>query len=1089
MKFTSSVKAACFCLCIFSLLACKDNKTSTVPDPKTFKKPPAAYAVHTWWHWMDNAISREGITADLEAMKREGISTATILNVSLFEEKDLGIKPVIFNSPEWYAMFRWALEEAERLGIKIGVHNCDGWSTSGGPWISPELSMKHCVWRKTVINGGSDTIIQLKKPACTLDFYRDIAVLAYLSPSKQNKFANIKPFIEKDGKNTGDILYDGNPFSMERLTGDHQFDIRLPAKINASRLVFHARKEFQWGNTKTLECVIEIQAHSVGSSFRTIAQFRNPDLNRSNIFDFPSTTSSRFRIRISNLVDYEAYNPTGIAELEILDEYEKPSYHTEIPSHLEKTVTTKPHSSEEIYLEGPETSGIDLSGIIDLTSFMNKDGSLNWNAPPGEWTILRIGYTTTGAVNAPATRAGTGLECDKMDTSALNHHFSHFPSSLVKEAGPHTGHTFDYLFVDSWECRYQNWTESFPDEFQKRRGYNIIPWLAVIAGEVITGQEETERFLHDYRLTIADLIEDNYYKHFHELCHRLGLKSHAEVIYGGTGYPPLDVLRTNRYFDVPMFEFWAGLEPSTGLIGYKPVNRSGTDLPMHAASVYGKELMPAEAYTGFANYSESPWDLKLHGDRAFCSGINMMVLHSYVHQPDERKPGTTLGGFGQTFNRHNPWWNFSSQWFDYHSRVQYLLQKGTRKSDLLCFMGDRLYDPWTAEWEQNLPVGISIQKCNADILKNHASVKKGKIRLDNGLDYKILLLPDDQKMDLLSLEAIASLVKAGAVVMGTKPQSTLSLLNKEENDRKLAALAEEIWGEEYDASGKIIREPGKGKVYSGYSIEEVLMEEKHVPSLTWDDNEKIPLLFIHKQDIESEFWFMVNQEDKEAIRTCTFISSFKNLSIWDPMDGNIYRPGNEKRNGDTISMDITFPGKASFFVVSSDKPMGELPGHGYWNGKYILKDYTISIGTQGFGKEMKQMNSLDFFNNTDELKYHSGEAYYEIQFDLPDTVVNNSPKYLSCGEVYDGYEVILNGQTLGEAVFPYFRFELPEIVKVSGNVLQVKTGNAYRNRLIGNNLQQVNPYGLWTTSPAYQLPGSGMPLKNAGMKGPVTFFW
>jgi hypothetical protein len=1089
MKFSNPAKALCFCLCIFSLLAFKDHRTSTVPYPKIFKNPPADFAVHTWWHWMDNAISREGITADLEAMKREGVSTATILNASLFKEKDLGIKPVIFNTPEWYAMFRWALEEAERLGIKIGVHNCDGWTTSGGPWIRPELSMKQCVWSKTIMHCGKDTVIKLIKPACTLDFYRDIAVLAYPSPSKQNTFARNKPLIKKDGEDTGNVYYDGNPYSLTSVTGDHCIDVLFPAKIQASKLVFHPRKQFYWGN-KTFECMIEVQALSEGANFRTIAQFKNPELNRSNIFEFPATTTSCFRIRISNLVNYEANNPPGIAELELLDEHEKPYYNTEIPFHLEKIVTAKRQSLEDMYMKGPETSGIDLSEIIELSSSMNRDGIIEWNLPAGEWTILRIGYTTTGVVNGPATKAGTGLECDKMDTIALNYHFSQFPSKLVKEAGSLTGHTFDHLLVDSWECKYQNWTESFPGEFYKRRGYSIIPWLPVIAGEVITGQEETARFLHDYRQTIADLIEYNFYKHFHELCHRLGLKSHAEVIYGGADYPPLDILRTNRYFDVPMFEFWAGLEP------YKPGKRSGinlpmsqVDLPMHAASVYGKKLLAAEAYTGLANYSESPWDMKQYGERAFCSGINQMVLHSYVHQPDERKPGTTLGGFGQTFNRHNPWWNFSSHWFDYHARVQYLLQRGTRKADLLCLIGDRLNDTWTPEWEQNLPEGISIQKCNTDILKNHASVQKGKIRLDNGLDYKILLLPDDQKMELPSLEAIASLVKAGAVVMGTKPLSTLSLLNMEENDRKLAALAGEIWGKEYGAAGKSIRKYGKGKVYSGYSIVEVLMKEKYVPYLRWDEKEKTPLLYIHKQDRGSEFWYMVNQEDKNAKRTCTFISSFKNLSIWDPIDGKIYRPENEKRKGDTISMDISFPGKASFFVVASDKPMGKLPVLGHWKGKYILKDYTVSLGTKGFGKEMKQMDELDFFNNTEQLKYHSGETYYEIYFNLPDTVVNKIPKYLSCGEVYDGYEVILNGQSLGEAVFPFYRFELPENVKVSGNLLQVRIGNSYRNRFIGNNLHQENPYGLWTTTLSFILPGSGEPLKNGGMKGPVTFYW
>ncbi len=804
MKKNHLLQNLLVCFILFLSASGCSLKSDQAPDPLAFQQPDSSFAIHTWWHWIDNAITREGITADLEAMKREGIATATILNISLFDEKDLGVKAVMFNTPEWYEMFRWALEEANRLGITIGVHNCDGWSTSGGPWIKPEQSMKQCVWNTSRVQGDQDISLALPIPHANNDFYRDIAVLAYPAGQKKNSFGASSPAFEVNGSPIDDILFDGDPFSMIRISGPSTISVNCSIPITVSQFAIHPRISFQWGNQRDVSCKITLEAATGKGAYQKIAVLDRPAINETILFPFPEITADKFRISISNYIDNENFNAFGISEFELLAADEQAQYASDIPHHLEKIASTQAGDIRDLFsVGGPSTGRVSPAEIIDLSSNMTPEGILSWKAPAGEWNILRIGYTSTGAVNGPATNAGRGLECDKMDTTALNFHFSQFSAKLAAEAGAYTGNTFEYIFVDSWECNYQNWTANFPAEFQKRRGYSMIPWLPVIAGEVVEGQEETERFLQDYRQTISDLIEHHFFEHFNTLCHRLGVKSHAEVIYGGTGYPPLDVLKTNQYVDVPMFEFWAGLEPESGLINYGPVQRAASDMPMQAANLYGKKVVPAEAYTGYANYSESPWDLKLYGDRAFCSGVNEMVLHSYVHQPDQRKPGTTLGGFGQTFNRHNPWWNYASQWFSYHARVQYMLQKGTTNADLLCFTGDRLYDLWSPGWEQALPAGFAVQKCNSDILLYHAKVKDGLIRLDNGISYRLLLLPDDQGMELSTLQQIAKLVKEGAIVTGPKPAHTLSLLHARENDSLLIALADQLWGAA-DGSGKYL---------------------------------------------------------------------------------------------------------------------------------------------------------------------------------------------------------------------------------------------------------------------------------------------
>ena len=287
---------------------------------------------------------------------------------------------------------------------------------------------------------------------------------------------------------------------------------------------------------------------------------------------------------------------------------------------------------------------------------MLPDGILNWDSPAGNWTILRFGFTSTGMLNVPATNEGTGLECDKMDSSAVNLHFNSFTQKLISNAGIYVGNTFKFILIDSWEAAFQNWTDRFPEEFQNRRGYNILDFIPLLCGNVMNSPEESEGVLFDFRKTIAELIESSYFNQFVKLSHRQGLELHAEVIYGGSNYPPIDILKTNSASDLIMGEFWAG-GYSRSFQDFVP-SAPEIQLTSSAVTGYDKSLNAAEAYTGMAHYSESPAYLKPFGDQMYCSGINQFILHSYVHQPTDQKPGLTLGEFGSHFNRNNTTWPY-----------------------------------------------------------------------------------------------------------------------------------------------------------------------------------------------------------------------------------------------------------------------------------------------------------------------------------------------------------------------------------------------------------------------------------------------
>lgn len=157
--------------------------TSTIPPSATelaeqFHDPPRAAAPLTWWHWMNGNVSEAGITADLEAMRQIGLRGAIVFSVG----QDTPPGDVPFGSPAFYELAAFAVREAKRLGLEIGFHSCDGWSASGGPWITPEMSMKMLTAAALRLRGPAHYDRVLPSPPTRAELYGDIATLALPLP-------------------------------------------------------------------------------------------------------------------------------------------------------------------------------------------------------------------------------------------------------------------------------------------------------------------------------------------------------------------------------------------------------------------------------------------------------------------------------------------------------------------------------------------------------------------------------------------------------------------------------------------------------------------------------------------------------------------------------------------------------------------------------------------------------------------------------------------------------------------------------------------------------------------------------------------
>ena len=1112
-----------------------------------FAEPPHAAGVHAWWHWVDGAITREGITKDLEALAAQGVVQVTILNVGLFGDRDFGVPRVRFASPEWFDMFRWALAESHRLGITVGVHNCDGWSSSGGPWITPEQSMKQLVWTKSIVEGGRAIDVPLLRPAEVEGYYRDVAVVAVPTRQRPSAFVAAAPGLRVNGADRPfGPLADGCPISGLRIQKGDRLELDLRSASSFDRVAIHVRRPFMWGDRSKFVTRYALETSSDGRDYRPLADLEVRGLNTTQVFPVPRASARFVRVTVGDVTDSDPWFAIEIGELELLQPSESPAYSPAIPFIAQKTSAIVADSDEDVSVQATEPAWAPAPGdVVLLTDRMSADGRLRWQAPPGSWAVLRVGYTSTGATNNPATAEGRGLECDKMDPAAVEQHFRGFPARAIEAAGERVADTFRFVLVDSWEAGFQNWTARMPDEFQKRRGYALTAWLPVLTGEIVGTSGESEAALFDFRQTIADLIRESYYERMAALLHERHVELHAEVIYGGGGYPPLDVLRSTKPVDLPMFEFWT----STGddaLVAFSPADAPELNLPAAAAAGFGKTLFGSEAYTGYAHYSESFADLKAFGDRAYTAGINRMILHSSVHQPTDDTPGLTLGKFGSHFNRHNSTWPFAAPWLTYQARVQSVLGQGAPVFDVLYFLGDQLPQSFARNAATSVPPGYSVTAINAELLAGRVSVKDGRLQFGPSA-AALLSLPPQPGMSLETLRRIEALVRDGAHVYGPKPTRTLSRSDLAQA-HAFREIADRVWGG-VDGTTVFTHAYGKGSVTWGTPIGNALDRVHASPQFSSVPSGERDVLFTHRRIGDDDVFFVVNQHDRALTRECAFRVGTSTPEIWNPETGAVEHPAAFVHDGDLLRVPVRFgPRQALVFVFRRAAPRAHVTSISTGG----LRVFPAAPGAEGLAPDLRfdgpsvrvtvgapadltfgtsdgrtlsgrfapaQPLAISAVHGTLELKsavssgggteptartveiadlrplseyaapeirYFSGEAVYHLRFTAPAVgAIGTDRLLLDLGEFDAAAGVTLNGRALGTSWRPGIPLDVTASL-ARENELVVRVPVVYRNRLIGDLAQFGQVRSVRTSSPVADLLTPAKPLKRSGLIGPLS---
>ena len=1080
-----------------------------------FADPPREARLRAYWWWLNGNVTAAAITRDLQEMAEKGFGGALICDAGGAEQD--GNDPVphgpTFFTPPWRELYRHALREADRLGLEMSLNIQSGWNL-GGPMVKPADAPKRLVWSDTRVQGPGPLRVALPEPLHEPAFYRDVAVVAWpvLGGHGGDATLEVTAGSQQPVHVAADAV-DGSPHTFWVSGGVHPGDGPTPQRPEWIRFRFdrpvsvHGLRFTGRPGYGPRRC--ELQASDDGRTWQVLASFEGQKEGETSV-RFDPTRAGSFRLLILDAFDAQDGPPRNVQIVEIALEGpdgpwprrqdDRRIRHFEHKT-LDRVLGRSAPDTSPLFDEAPSVPGeehLHAASLLDLTGRMGPDGTLEWDAPEGTWEILRFGCTLNRHCRVNTNSQGwDGYAIDPFDAGIFRSYWNEIVEPLIADAGPLAGRTLAYLHTDSWEIEAANWTATLPQEFRRRRGYDLLPFLPAIAGRIVDSREITNRYLHDFRKTLGDLAVDNHFRLFRENAHRHGLRIHPES--GGPHAVPIDSLRCLGLNDAPMSEFWS----RSWRHRVTDEDRFFVKQPASAAHTCGRRFVLAEGFTNIGpHWQETLSDnLKPSFDRACCEGLNLLVWHAFTCSPAEMGlPGQQYFA-GTHLDPGTTWWNRSGPFLAYLNRCQFLLQQGLFVADVVYYYGDHV--PNFARLKASDPAGVlpgfDYDVATEEVVLTRMSVRDGRIVLPDGMSYRLLVLPPREAISLPVLEKIRELVHAGATVVGPRPRKATGLQDYPACDDRVARLAEELWPREPGQASV-----GRGRVISGRPARQVLLDDGVPPDLeyvvtaagaaTRPVEPGTPVLdFIHRRDGETDIYFVVNLTEQALTADVLFRVGGKAPELWDAVTGHRRRLAVWSPEAGRTRVPLEFAPCGSWFILFR-QPAGSPPAQTPDGGNFprlsrlaeLTGPWTVRFDPRWGGPESVEFPSLVCWTQRPEpgIRFYSGTAFYEKTFDLPDAAgTPGSRLYLDLGNVRQLAAVTLNGRDLGVLWAWPLRVEITDAVQPAGNRLRIEVVNCWANRVIGD--AALAPEQRLTRTNIRKLTADS-PLMDSGLLGPVT---
>ncbi len=1109
------------------LAVCAGHARATAPPADAlydgFRHPPESARPRVWWHWMNGNISKAGIKLDLEWMHRVGLGGFTLFDAAL-PGSDVLDKRLIYMTPEWQDAVRYAIGLADQLHLDATIATSAGWSETGGPWVKPADGMKKLVWTETIVQGGAPLTTPLPCPSSSTgpfqqvtvgrdqftgqelkigNFYADARVIATRLPSTDPPMSVRVSTASGPTDATG--LSDGiiaETLQLSRPSAASpswvQFDYEQPTTIRGVTVALAARPRTFFDTTQKAH----LESSDDGKTFRTVAPIVAGAFNQ-NTTALPPTTARTFRVVFEppGPGDMAAFlsgmapgaappamapsspssgpPPFPVSELvlhadSVVHRFEEKAGFSTVPDYY--AVTTP---------EVDPASALRRADTIDLTSKLRPDGTLDWTPPEGRWLVIRLGYSLTGHQNGPAPAEGSGLEVDKLSRDRVRDYMAKYLSLYREMLGPLFGSRgVTATLSDSIEAGSQNWTDDILEQFTRRRGYDPTPFLPALTGHVVESAETSDRFLWDFRKTIAELLAEYHYGQVTESVHAVGMKTYGEALEDHR--PQLgDDIAMRSYVDIPMGAMWTMQKNAPPRATYASDLRGAASV----AHVYGRPLVAAESMTSaLAPWAFSPRDLRRVADLEFALGVNRIVIHSSVHQPLlDKAPGLTLFIFGQYFNRNETWAEQARPWIDYLARNAFMLQQGRFQADVAYFYGEEA--PITGLYGDtqvpDAPTRYGFDFVNADIVLKLLTVKDGWLVTPTGMRYRALQLGGSSShMTLAVVKKLGELVDAGAIVVGARPVSSPSL---SDDAQEYAAAVDRLWGASNTQA--VERTVGKGRIVPAGNIDRALQSLGLAPDVE-SATPDLPLMAIHRHLGDGDVYFVTNRKDQPLTTSIAFRVAGRQPELWDA-DSGARHPLSYRTEGDRTIVPISLLGDGSALIVfrtptsvkarTVASPVERVLST-------LESGWTVSFQSGRGAPERHDIAGPGSWTNSTlpGVKYFSGTATYRARWTRPGRAgtAPGARLILDLGDVRELAEVLVNGKRVRTLWTPPFRADITDALGPGANTIEIRVTNLWVNRLIGDAQQNAEKVAF-TVSPAYT---PGAPLRPSGLLGPVRIF-
>ena len=1043
-----------------------------------FQDPPQAARPRVWWHWMDGNVSMEGIRADLDWMERAGIG-----GFHQFDAGGVGVSQIVaekmpYGSTDWKVALQYAMDLAQVKGMETAVASAPGWSSTGGPWVKPADAMKKLTWRTVEVTGPGLQVVRLPELFSTPGEYQNIPggdgsvfpwneyliTVAVRLPEAELSMQEMGARVSSSGgRFTVEDLTDGDYANAGELpVGPDgyawiQYSFDRPELVRAITVGGNPRRSI-WRNDPP-EYRNYLAASDDGENWRKVCMIPSSQLPVLTM-TVPATRAKYFRLMVQNpepdssMVRFggQVVVPSGTMVPEFVLHGVVKVNHAE-----DKAGFAAPHDFAD-YMT-PETQ-TPVMNVQDLT-LIDRNGTLVWKVPEGKWRIYRFGASLTGKKNHPAPPEATGLEVDKLDPEAWEAYFKEFFLT-------YGGMPVQYLLTDSYEAGQMTWTRNLFSEFKDRRGYELYYWLPALTGEIIHSTDETERFLFDWRQTLAELFAENYDR-LGDLAREAGMKGrYTESHENGHVYVG-DGMDLKRRADVPMSAIWMD---NAGDGSALPMAMADIRESASVAHVYGQNIVAAESFTtsgvGGKSYSYCPENMKYTADIALSCGLNRFVIHESSHQPsDAHRPGLDLIGFGQWFNRHETWAEEARVWTDYLARSSYLLQQGRFKADILYYYGeDNSITGLFGLRLPDIPSGYSYDFIQPSGLQDAVFPLDGKLVTTSGMSYRMLVLgPNCRVMSTAVLRRILYLARAGVPVCGTLPEQVASLTGSRVEFQELVQQLKPL----------LLDLPLKEALQAKGIEPDFVAPEK------W--------AYIHRETDEEDIYWIRNFTGADASSVILVRGGEGQPRLLDPATGKYHRINASTSPDGYRYFRLDLEENDAVFVVIGKK--AETPVPVQHLRKYPLLtmegSWNLSFDSGLGAPSSTTFERLQSYTESSDpsIRYYSGTVTYRKNFKLSRKQLKDAASYeLDLGEVKNLARVTVNGYDLGVAWKAPFRVEVPAHCLHKGtNTLEVKVINLWPNRIIGDLQPGVGKKWTYTASNFYTAES---PLLPSGLLGPVT---